>query len=710
MRKPRWGCAARWWGAVLVLAGVWRAPQAAAENYRTWQVYGGTPDALHYSKLRQINRGNVRQLRQAWRYESGDAFPGSEMECNPVCVGGVLYATTPSLRLIALDAANGTLIWSFHPPEEQHRGKVRNRGVTVWGAGGDRRVFLVVGHNLYAVSAATGQGIPSFGHAGRVDLRDGLGRDPEGLSVTATSPGVIYQDLLILGSALPEDLPSPPGDIRAYDVRTGQVRWTFHTIPHPGEFGYDTWPPAAWKYSGGANNWAGMSVDEKRGLVFVPTGSAAFDFYGADRLGDDLFADCLLALNARTGKLVWHFQGVRHDLWDRDFPAPPTLVTLQRAGRRVDAVAQITKAGYVFVFERESGQPLFPIDDRPVPASDLEGEQTAPTQPVPRWPKPFADQEFTPDMVTDRTPAAHADVLARLRKLRYGGQFIPGSREGTVIFPGFDGGGEWGGPAFDPSTGLLYVNANVMAWVLRLVPRPQTTGWVSVRQLYLTDCATCHKPDLSGSPPQFPSLRNLRAKYEVARIAQLIRKGGARMPAFNFLGDETLQALAQYVATGKEARVTATWNEAELGPWLRYRSDGYNQFLDPDGYPAVKPPWGTLSAIDLNTGHLRWRIPFGEFPALVRQGVRNTGSENYGGPLVTAGGLLFIAATDHDNKLHAYDKANGRLLWEATLPAAGNATPATFQLKGRQYVVIAAGGGKSGEPSGGSYVAFALPP
>ncbi|MEJ2009144.1 MAG: PQQ-binding-like beta-propeller repeat protein [Acidobacteriota bacterium] len=686
-----------------------RKRTALAENYRTWRVTGGGPDNIHYSALQQINRSNVSRLKVAWTFDSGDAFPQSEMECSPIVVRGVLYATTPKLRLIALNAVTGKLLWSFSPPEEQPLRKMRNRGVTYWSDGSDQRVFLVAGHNLYAVNAVTGKLILSFGDAGHVDLRDGLGRNPQNLSVTATSPGVIYKDLIIMGSALPEDLPCPPGDIRAYDVRTGKMRWIFHTIPRPGEPGYKTWPKDAWKYTGGANNWAGMSVDVKRGLVFVPTGSAAFDFYGADRIGNDLYADCELALNAETGKLVWYFQEVKHDLWDRDFPSAPALVTVEHDGRKVDAVAQITKSGYVFLFNRENGKPLFPIEYRKVPASDVDGEKTAATQPFPLLPPPFAQQKFTPAIVTERTPAAHKAVLARLRKLRYGGQFIPPSVQGTVIFPGFDGGGEWGGPAFDPATGVLYVNANVMAWILRLVPRPKTRGLVNARKLYLSNCSSCHKSNLAGSPPEFPSLRKIGRKYNESQLEDIIRKGGGRMPAFQQLGIAPIRAIATYLATGKQTMAKGTWNTAEMGPRLKYMDDGYNKFLDPDGYPAVKPPWGTLNAINLNTGKFVWRIPFGEFPALVKKGIRNTGSENYGGPLVTAGGLVFIAATDHDNKFHAYDKTTGKLLWEATLPYAGNATPATYEVNGRQYVVIGAGGGKWGAPPGGSYVAFALP-
>jgi quinoprotein glucose dehydrogenase len=686
-----------------------------ASPYSTWEVAGG-PDNIHYSTLTQINRSTVERLKVVWEYDTGDASKGSHMECNPIVINGVLYATTPSLRLIALNAATGKLIWSFTPEQDQNElenlrslALTPNRGVTYWSDGSDERIFFVAGHNLYSIDARTGKPVPSFGQSGHIDLREGLGRNPEDLTVTATSPGVIYKDLIILGSALPEDLPCPPGDIRAYDVRTGRMRWSFHTIPHPGEPGYQTWPPDAWKYIGGANNWAGMSVDEKRGLVFVPTGSAAFDFYGADRIGDNLYADCLLALDANTGKLVWYFQAVKHDLWDRDFPAAPALVTVEHDGQKVDAVAQITKSGYVFVFNRETGKSLFPIEYRKVPKSDVDGEVTAETQPFPLLPPPFARQEFTEDTVTDRTPAAHKAVLAELHKLRYGGQFIPPSYQGTLYFPGSMGGGEWGGPAFDPTSGILYVNSNELGKIFRIVPRPRSNGTMNSRQLYLNNCATCHKADLSGSPPEFPPLRNIKSKYSVRQIETFIRKGGGRMPAFSQLGDAAIHAIAAYLATGKQTFAKYRWNEAEMGPWLKYRADAYIRFLDPDGYPANKPPWGTLNAINLNTGKFVWRIPFGQYPELAAKGLADTGCMNFGGPVVTAGGLLFIGATDYDRKFRAFDKDTGRLLWEATLPAAGNATPATYEVNGRQYVVIAAGGGEWGAPSGGAYIAFALP-
>lgn len=696
------------------------AQQSAVKKeleYKTWSTYGGGPGGTHYSALKQVNRKNVTQLQVAWTYDTHDVFSGSELECNPIVVNGVLYASTPKLRVVALDAATGAEKWSFDPNQGRKViSKLRNRGMTYWddGAGKSKRIFFALRQYMYALDATTGRLIPGFGDEGKIDLRHDLGRDPAQLSVSETSPPVVYKDLLILGSIVPETLPAAPGDIRAYDARTGKLRWSFHTIPHPGEFGYETWPPDAWQYIGGVNDWSGMTLDATRGIVFIPLGSASFDFYGSNRLGDNLFANSLLALNAETGQRIWHFQTVHHDLWDRDLPTPPALVTVKRDGHKVDAVAQITKSGFVYLFERETGKPLFPIEVHNYPASDVEGEVAAASQPLPVLPLPFARQRLTAGMLTNRTPEAHADALKRFELLRSAGQFIPPSREGTIIFPGFDGGGEWGGPAFDPETGLLYVNANEMAWVLRLVPKPPVSQAKSGKAIYVNECASCHRQDLAGSPPEFPSLQHITDRLDENEIGKMIRQGGGRMPSFARLPNDEVQALVQYVAYGKDIAVQG---EASGSPEAiaaakidqKFRADGYNKFLDNEGYPAIEPPWGTLNAIDLNTGKYAWKIPFGEYPELVKQGIRNTGSENYGGGVVTAGGLFFIAATNYDNKFHAFDKATGKLLWETTLPAAGNATPAVYEVNGKEFLVVASGGGKTKAPSGGSYIAFALP-
>jgi len=687
---------------------------AKKSDHATWRVYGGGPDNTRYSTLKQINRDNVKQLQVAWTFDTEDGSTGSEMECNPIIVDGTLYATTPRSNVIALDATTGKLRWRFNPWDKQPfqflYEKVRSRGVTYWSDGGkDRRIFVAARQYLYALDADTGTPIDSFGTSGHLDLREDLGREVKNW-VTMTTPGIIYKDLLIIGSSMAEVLPDSPGDIRAYDVRSGKLRWTFHTIPHPGEFGYETWPKDAWQFSGAANSWSGLSLDVGRGLVFVPTGSAVYDFYGADRPGDNLFASSLLVLKADTGERVWHFQNSRHDIWDRDLPTAPALVTVKHDGQDVDAVAQPTKSGYVLLFDRQTGKPLFPIEDRKVPASDVPGEVASETQPFPTLPEPFARQKLTAEMITQRTPQAHDEALARFSKVRSDGQFIPPSREGTIIFPGFDGGAEWGGPAYDPETHMLIVNANEMAWILRLVEQKPQVGKVTGKSIYLHECATCHKPNMQGTPPEFPSLVGLSKQFEEKDIQELVTLGGNRMPGFARLGNDAIQAVVHYVYTGQDS----TANVQESRYFMKFLSDGYNRFFDKDGYPAIQPPWGTLNSINLDTGKIAWKIPLGEYPELVAQGMKNTGSENYGGPVVTAGGLIFIAATTYDNKIRAFDKTNGQLLWEATLPAAGNATPATYEVNGRQFVVIAAGGGKmtrpgSPKPSVAKYVAFALP-
>ena len=689
----------------LALAQERRVPE---RGYKDWRVYGGTAESIRYSALTQIHRGNVQRLELAWTHDTGDALEDSEMPCNPIVIGDVLYALTPTLRIFALEAATGKLIWRVELPGKFTRAQRRLRGLAWWGNEREGRIFATKGPYIYALDARNGRLVPGFGDSGRVDLRVGLGRPPETLRIWARTPGVVYRDLLIQGSVMSEGLPAPPGDVRAYDVRSGELRWSFHTIPHPGEFGYETWPKDAWKYAGAANSWAGMSVDLRRGLVFIPTGSASFDFYGANRHGDNLFANSLIALRAATGERVWHFQFVRHDLWDRDIPAPPSLVTVKRDGRLVDAVAQTTKSGHVFVFDRERGTPLFPIEYRPTPRSDVEGERVAARQPFPVKPPPFARQRLTEEMLTRRTQEAHEAVLKRFRDLRNEGPFTPPSLQGTLIFPGFDGGANWGGAAFDPETGLLYVNSNEMAWILKLVETSRSDQPFGGQQLYVDRCAGCHREDLRGTPPEFPSLVHLRNRSTEAEVVRMIREGGGRMPGFHQLEQDELRAVARFLLKGEDTPLARPGRKAR-DSILRYRHDGYVKLVDPDGYPGIQPPWGTLNAIDLDGGEIAWQIPLGEFPELAAQGLRNTGTENYGGPVVTAGGLVFIGATNHDRKFRAFDKATGRLLWETRLPAGGNATPAVYQVGGRQFVVIAAGGGKSGAPSGGSYLAFALP-
>jgi quinoprotein glucose dehydrogenase len=448
-----------------------------------------------------------------------------------------------------------------------------------------------------------------------------------------------------------------------------------------------------------------MTLDPRRGILYVPTGSAAFDFYGADRVGDDLFANCLLALNAETGERIWHFQGVRHDIWDRDFPSPPALLTVKRDGKEIDAVAQTSKQGFVYLFDRISGKPLFPMESRKYPASNVPGEVTASEQLLPARPAPFARQLLTADLLTNRTPEMHRWALEKFKKFRSGGQFLPFTvGKDTVIFPGFDGGAEWGGPAVDMETAIIYVNSNDAAWTGALAPN---TGENSPRAIYMSQCSICHGEKMTGSPPAMPSLVAVGERLTPMQIGMTIKNGKGRMPGFPNLSEDHLFALIEYLMSGESKELASS---AALPAAMKFRFTGYQKFLDPEGYPAVAPPWGTLNAINLNTGEYVWKIPLGEYPDLAAKGLKNTGTENYGGPIVTAGGLLFIGATSYDKKFRAFDKSTGELLWEARLPFSGTATPATYEVNGRQFVVIAAGGGRDPRsPSGGVYVAFALP-
>jgi len=658
-------------------------------------MHGGENNA-RYSPLKQITRQNVTQLKVAWTYDSHDAFKGSEMQSHAVVVDGVLYATTPTTKVVAVDAATGKEVWKFDPSGGAGtRGRFRHRGVTIH----NDRLFVSYRNFLHALDRKTGKPIPSFGRDGRIDLREGLGMPVERASVSASTPGAIFEDTIIMGSSVPETLPGTPGHIRAFDVNTGKLRWIFHTIPQPGEFAYDSWPPDAYKLIGGANAWAGVTVDTRNAMVFAATGSASFDFYGVNRHGDNLFANCVLALDARTGKRIWHFQGVRHDVWDWDFPAAPNLVTVKRNGRAVEAVAQITKTGYVYVLDRKTGEPLFPIEQRPVPPSPVAGEALASTQPIPLKPPPFTRQGMTEAMITTRTPEAHAAVVERFRQFG-SGMWAPPTERGIIVFPGFDGGAEWGGAAFDPDSALLYVNANEMPWIVRLIGNNDTS-------LYNVNCATCHREDRKGSPSA-PSLEGIGDRRSRDEIATIVREGTGRMPAFPDMGARNIADLTEFLITGRDKGADPAVTSDPS--WLKYRIDGETLFRDPDGYPPITPPWGTLNAIDLNAGTIRWTIPLGEYPELVARGIKNTGSDNYGGPLVTAGGLLFIGATNFDKKFRAFDKATGKLLWETTLPAAGNATPSTYTVNGKQYVVIVCGGGKNGAESGSAIVAFMVAP
>ena len=674
----------------------------------------GDAGRTHYSSLDQINVANVSQLEVAWEYHAGVQGKGDAnyIQCNPLVVENTLYGASPGLKIFAVDAATGQEKWVFNPFAGTDKASF-TRGLAYWAEGEEERILFTADRYLYALDALTGQPVPSFGDSGRVNLGQGLGRNIDQLDYKYHAPGVVYQDMIILGALNGERLPAAPGHIRAFDVRTGEQRWIFHTLPQPGEYGYDTWEDTtAYRTIGGANNWSGMTLDEERGIVFVPLGSASFDFYGGNRKGANLFANCLLALDAATGERRWHFQSVHHDIWDRDLPAPPTLITTQYQGRSVDAVAQITKSGHVYVFHRETGEPLFPIEEKEYPPSDLIGEETWKTQPLPVRPPAFSRQRFTEADINPYSTDKDS-LLSVFRGLRSDGQFIPPSVEGTVVFPGLDGGGEWGGAGYDPDENILYVNANEMPWTLTMVEvEPEGSSPLAMgKSVYQAHCMSCHGADRQGTTfhGNAPSLLALSQRMNARAVATTVRKGRGNMPSFAYLSDQQISAVATYLLEepNQAEEKAAAVAPSSSGP-LRYSHTGYHRFVDSDGYPAVKPPWGTLNAIDLTRGEILWKVPLGEFAELTKRGIPQTGTENYGGPVVTAGGLLFIAATK-DRQLRAFNKQTGEEVWKVALPAAGMATPCTYEVNGKQYLVIAAGGGKSTQVRGDSYVAFALP-
>ncbi len=681
-----------------------------------WRVYKSDAASSSYSALDQINTDNVNQLKVAWTYQTGD--PGSTIRTNPIIVDDVLYGVSPHLNVFAIDATTGTEQWMFEPFEEENA-RGRQRGLVYWEdeAGEDRRIFFSSGNWLYALDANTGSLLTDFGDEGRVDLNVGLRRDPDSISVKASSPGIIYQDLLIIGSSVGEGRNAPPGDIRAYDVRTGEIAWTFHTIPKPGEPGADTWhiSDESLRQQGGANNWAGMSLDRERGIVYVPTGSPVYDFYGGNRPGKNLYGNSLLALDAATGERVWHFQAVHHDLWDYDLPAPPNLVTVERNGEEIDAVAQVTKQGFTFVLDRATGEPVFPIEEQPVPDSRIEGEQAWPTQPVPTKPEPFARQHLTKDEVTNVSPDARDAVLTELATHRNEGLFTPPDPAGTIVLPSTRGAANWGGAAFDPESGILYVGASELVGLSTVVkiggsPSPDESLFARGRNFYVQNCAACHGMDKQGQPPTYPSLANVQDRLSTEEILTTIRQGGSQMPAFPSITEKEKKALMTFLSKEEQPADPGHGAEEEnvgSAGGLYVDTTSYGLFQDPNGYPAIKPPWGTLNAINLNTGEIVWKVPLGTHSTPSENMPPEAGTPTRGGAIVTGGGLVFIGATE-DQKFRAFDKTTGEVLWEASLPAAGFATPATYVSDGRQYVVIAAGGGRGTETED-SYVAFALP-
>ncbi len=684
----------------------------SAEEHREWRSYGGDAGNTHYSSLAQIDRDNVSDLTLAWRYASAAGQPlphSSELQVNPIVVDGVLYGRNPLYNVFALDAATGRELWTF-APDQAHVGMSNMRGVTYWQDGDDRRILFTTGHFLMALDADSGKLIRGFGNQGRVDLREGLGRAPDQVSINAPSPGVIFDNLIIMGSAVTETAGSAPGDIRAYDVRSGKLAWTFRTIPAAGEFGAETWPAGARETAGGANAWAGMSVDHARGVVYVPTGSPAPDFDGSGRPGDNLFGNTLLALDARSGKRLWHFQTVHHDLWDRDLSSAPTLATVTSNGEQRDLVAQASKEGVVYLFDRDSGEPVFPIEEIRVPPSDIPGVYSSPTQPRVTLPEPFARQHMTADDLTDLSPEANAaarKVWEEAHELAY---LRPAGLRKTILLPGFYGGANWGGGAFDPETNLYYINATNAPNILQMEPVQVTRGsTMGVGEfLFRQQCAGCHGVDLEGFYPYAPALTGVEQRISRREALEVVTGGKGRMMPFGHLSRHERDAVVDYLFAYSAGELGTGSEDEDAEKETVYVFAGYRDFVDAEYYPAIKPPWGTLTAIDFVSGKIRWQIPLGEYAALTARGIAPTGTRNFGGPVVTAGGLLIIAATA-DEKLRIFDKQDGTLLWEYQLPAGGYATPATYDIDGRQYIVITASGGKLGTPTGDQYLAFALP-
>lgn len=684
------------------LSGFVIGTQSTDQN---WPEYNGNGARSHYSALNQITRDNVTQLKVAWTYASGGADTirnRTQMQCNPIVIDGILYGVSAGTQAFALNAATGQQIWKTDITDN---GGTTSRGVTYWSDGRENRIFFAAGKWIYALNAADGSLIRTFGENGRINLKSGIERPGADDYVTPNTPNTIYRNLLITGARVNESETALLGDVRAYDVRTGKLVWTFRTIPAKGEFGSETWPAHAREHFGGANAWAGMAIDRDRGIVYIPTGSAAYDFYGGNRPGNNLFANCLIALNAATGKRLWHYQLVHHDIWDRDPPCPPNLVTVTHQGKRVDAVVQVTKQGYVFVLDRVTGKPLFPIRETAFNFPAIEGEKVSATQPIPTLPVPFTRQTFTSKdfnaFVADRD-----SLTELLSKAKTGSAYIPITSSMTIFYPGTDGGAQWGGAATDPG-GIMYVPAKEIPVYTSLIKKeiPKNTTGVTGAELYQINCAACHGADKMGNHDgSYPSLANLEKRLKPVQIEAILKNGRGMMPSFTHISEAERSAIIAYL-TNQERQESITINSKTQVP---YQHTGYNRWYDRNGYPVSQPPWGTLTAIDLNTGQRKWQVPLGEYKELTAKGIPPTGTDNYGGPLVTASDLIFIAGS-RDEQFRAFDKETGKILWQAALPAAGYASASTYSVNGRQYVVIACGGGKLNTKSGDRYVAFALP-
>ncbi len=694
-----------------------------------YPAYGGNKANNRYSPLTQIRLENVKDLKPVWQYfandpqdtSGGKMIRANEIQCQPIVIRGKLYGTSGELSLFSLDAATGKELWKFRPFKKSRSLNV-NRGVMYWEQGNDHRIYYSAGPYLYCVNADDGKHITTFGDQGTIDLHEGLkegiGHEVQNLQVNATSPGVIYKNTIIMGSSVSEGGDAAPGHIRAWDALTGKLKWVFHTIPLPGEPGYETWPPDAYKKIGGVNNWSGMSLDEKRGVVYLGTGSPSSDFYGGDREGANLYSNCILAIDAETGKLKWHFQTIHHDLWDRDFPCPPNLMTITKDNKRIDVLVAAGKDGNIWVLDRDSGESIYPWEEKPVPTNGLKGEHPFPSQRYPSKPHALNPQIFTENDITNISAEAHDFVLKRFKTMsKADNPYTPPNEQGTILF-GYSGGAEWGGNASD-TNGIFYQSANIAPWELKMIDKFTRTKELSTltkgNALFARNCAPCHGVDRKGSGNAVPSLIDIQKRRSANDIHTLVALGNGRMPSFPYISASDRNAIIDFLfnredksGMSNEHKVadTITKKISEFPYDPLYVNKIWQYFTDQNGYPAIRPPWGTFNAIDINTGEYKWTIPLGEFPELTAKGIPVTGTSSYGGPVVTASGLIFIAST-RDEKIRAIDKSDGKVVWDYKLPAGGFATPITYEVNGKQYVAIAAGGAR-GAKAGGWYIAFAL--
>lgn len=685
-------------------------------DHSTWRDFGGAADSAQYSSLAQINRDNVAKLKPVWKFPTGDT---SRYSFNPLIVDNTMYVLAQHNSVVALNAETGKTLWRHAAPADSRL--ITYRGMNYWESADrkERRLFYAENNLLRALDARTGELVRSFGRDGCVDLRQGLGRDPNGVVIVqSNSPGKVFGDLLILGSSTNQEYESAPGDVRAYNVRTGELVWTFHTIPHAGEFGADTWPKDAWKHVGGANAWSDLSIDEARGIVYIPVGSPKYNFYGVNRAGANLFGDCLLALDARTGRRLWHYQMVHHDIWDYDNPTAPKLLTVRHDGRNVDIVAQVTKQGFLFAFDRVSGKPLWPIEERPVPKSDMPGEEAWPTQPFPTWPPPFARQKFTADDLSPYIPSAEerARIRDQVLSARNEGLFTPPSTRGTVQMPGNNGGANWGSAAADPTSGMVYVVSKDLPAILKLEPEldidPVSSGTPEQRgrQIYAANCQLCHHADLKGQPPTVPSLVHVDKRLSKDVVSNLVTHGRGLMPGNAKLSPTEKGDLLTFLFRADQSAMPATKAAVPVKQPERYRS-GFGFLTTSDGLSPIAPPWTTLTAYDMNDGNIKWKAPLGEVPDLAKRGIKDTGAYfPKAPPVVTAGGILFTGT--RDRKVRALDVRNGHTLWEFEADTSFEGMPAVYQVDGTEYVVFCAAAQASGtgaKRTEGAYIAFALP-